>query len=205
MAKAIQFVAGKLKFAAALTKIDRDKVYGFIEVKVNDDKGNPCIMGSLLDDGRTLVLNGATAMKTVDASFNELDKKELKVVYQDGKDAVLVPSSYEAEVNLIETTLDDLFNLEITSVYQLDFEDAAQKKSVSNFLADGKVARFVFNYSADYEGADAILISNADGIFALTGRIIDFPFLENKLAPVATTLVEETVEEEEEGMDFGML
>ena len=161
-------------------------------------------MGSLLDDGRTLVLNGATALKTVDASFNELDKKELKVVYQDGKDAVLVPSSYEGEVSLTEATLDDLFNLEITSVYQLDFEDAAQKKSVSDYLADGKVARFVFNYRSDYEGADAILIANADGIFALTGRIIDFPFLENKLAPVASTLVEETVEEEE-GMDFGML
>jgi len=203
MAKAIQFAAGDLKFSAALTKIDRDKVYGFIEVKVNDEKGNPCSMGSLLDDGRTLVLNGATAIKTVDASFNELDKKVLKVVYQDGKDAVLVPSSYEGEVNLTETSLDDLFNLEITSVYQLDFEDESQKKSVSDYLSDGKVARFVFNYRADYEGADAILISNADGIFALTGRIIDFPYLENKLAPVAATLVEETIEEE--GMDFGML
>ena len=203
MAKAIQFVAGKLKFAAVLTKIDRDKVYGFIEVKVNDDKGNPCVMGSLLDDGRTLVLNGATALKTVDASFNELDKKELKVIYQDGKDAVLVPSSYEGEVNLSQTSLDDLFNLEITSVYQLDFEDASQKNSVSDYLADGKVARFVFNYRADYEGADAILIANADGIFALTGRIIDFPYLENILAPVAANLVEETIEEE--AMDFGML
>jgi hypothetical protein len=160
-------------------------------------------MGSLLDDGRTLVLNGATALKTVDSKFNELDKKELKVVYQDGKDAVLVPSSYEGEVSLTETTLDDLFNLEITSVYQLDFEDAAQKKSVSSYLADGNVARFVFNYRADYEGADAILIANTNGIFALTGRIIDFPYLENKLVPVDTNIVEETIEEE--GMDFGML
>ena len=49
----------------------------------------------------------------------------------------------------------------------------------------------------------AILIANENGIFALTDRIIDFPYLENKLAPVATTLVEATVEEE--GMDFGML
>ena len=38
MAKAIQFNTGKLKFAASLTKVDRDKVYGFIEVKVNDQK-----------------------------------------------------------------------------------------------------------------------------------------------------------------------
>jgi len=203
MAKAIQFNAGKLMFAASLTKVDRDKVYGFIEVKVNDDKGNPCTMGSILDDGKTLILNGATANKTVDASFNELDKKELKVVYQDGKDAVLVPSSYEGEVLLTETSLDDLFNLEVTSVYQLDFEDALQKKSVSDFLASGKVARFLFNYRADYEGADAILIANANGIFALTGRIIDFPFLKNELEPISETLVEQPIEEE--GMDFGML
>jgi hypothetical protein len=203
MAKAIQFNAGKLTFAASLTKVDRDKVYGFIEVKVNDDKGNPCTMGSILDDGKTLILNGATANKTVDASFNELDKKELKVVYQDGKDAVLVPSSYEGEVLLTETSLDDLFNLEVTSVYQLDFEDALQKKSVSDYLASGKVARFLFNYRADYEGADAILIANANGIFALTGRIIDFPFLKNEVEPISETLVEQPIEEE--GMDFGML
>jgi hypothetical protein len=203
MAKAIQFNAGKLTFAASLTKVDRDKVYGFIEVKVNDDKGNPCTMGSILDDGKTLILNGATANKTVDASFNELDKKELKVVYQDGKDAVLVPSSYEGEVLLTETSLDDLFNLEVTSVYQLDFEDDLQKKSVSDYLASGKVARFLFNYRADYEGADAILIANANGIFALTGRIIDFPFLKNEVEPISETLVEQPIEEE--GMDFGML
>ena len=203
MAKAIQFNTGKLKFAASLTKVDRDKVYGFIEVKVNDDKGNPCTMGSLLDDGKTIVLNGATANKTVDASFNELDKKELKVVYLDGKDAVLVPSSYEGEILLTETSLDDLFNLEVTSVYQLDFEDDLQKKLVSDFLASGKVARFLFNYRADYEGADAILIANANGIFALTGRIIDFPFLKNEVEPISETLVEQPIEEE--GMDFGML
>jgi hypothetical protein len=203
MAKAIQFVAGKLKFAASLTKIDRDRVYGFIEVKVNDNEGKPCVMGSLLDDGSTLFLNGATALKTLDSKFNELDKKELRVVYQDGKDAVLVPSSYDGEVSLTETTLDDFFNLEITSVYQLDFEDAAQKKSVSSYLSDVNVARFVFNYRADYEGADAILIANANGIFALTGRIIDFQYLENKLVHVDTNLVEETIEDEE--IDFGML
>jgi hypothetical protein len=203
MAKAIQFNAGKLTFAASLTKVDRDKVYGYIEDKVNDNKGNPCTMGSLLDDGKTIILVGATANKTVDASFNELDKKKLKVVYQDGKDAVLVPSSYDGEVLLTLTSLDDLFNLEVTSVYQLDFEDVLQKKSVSDFLASGKVARFIFNYRADYEGADAILIANTNGIFALTGRIIDFPFLKNELEPISETLIEQPIELEE--MDFGML
>ncbi len=202
MGRAIQFAAGTLKFAAGLTKIDRDKVYGFVELKVQDEKGSACSLGSLLDDGSTLVLNGATALKTVDENNRELDKKTLKVVYQDGSAAVLVPSSYDNEVVLNDATLDDLFNLEITAVYQLDFEDENMKKSVMDHYTNGKVARFVFNYRPDYEGADAILLTNAMGIFVLTGNIIDFPYLENSQVIQVVEAEEEQVEEE---MDFGML
>ena len=46
MAKAIEFVADNLKFSAAITKVDRDKVYGFIELNVKDDLGKPCNLGS---------------------------------------------------------------------------------------------------------------------------------------------------------------
>jgi hypothetical protein len=203
MAKAIEFVADNFKFAAALTKVDRDKVYGFIELKVKDDSAKPCILGSILDDGKTLILNGSTALKTVDAKYNELDKKQLKVVYQNGADAILVPSSFEGAVKLSDASFDDLFNLEIASVYQLEFEDSSALKSASDYLANGKLLRFIFNYRADYEGADAILISNSDGVFALTGRIIEFPFLDNQLSTSVESLFEETVEDEE--MDFGML
>jgi hypothetical protein len=203
MAKAIQFKAGEIKFAATLTKIDRDKVYGFIELKVSDEKGNPCSLGNLLEDGSTIALNGATAMKTVDESNKELDKKSLKVVYQDGKDAVLVPSSYDQEVVLKAASLDDLFNLEITAVYQLGFEDENQKNTTLDYFSDGKVVRFQFNYRQDYEGADAILIANPTGIFALTGSLINFSYLENnQVFQVAE--IEEELEEEGE-LDFGML
>ncbi len=203
MAKAIEFVADNLNFSAAITKVDRDKVYGFIELNVKDDLGKPCNLGSMLDDGKTLVLNGSTALKTVDNKYNELDKKQLKVVYQNGEDAILIPSSFDGEVKLSKASFDDLFNLEITSVYQLDFEDASALKSTSDYLADGKLLRFIFNYRADYEGADAILITNDEGVFALTGRIIEFPFLDNKLSLPVDSIFEETLEDEE--MDFGML
>lgn len=202
MAKAIQFNAGELKFAATLTKIDRDKVYGFVDLVVKDEKGNPCSFGNLLGDGSTIVLNGATAMKTVDEFNKELDKKTLKVVYQDGKDAVLVPSSYDQEVVLQDASLDDLFNLEITAVYQLGFEDENQKTTTLAYFSDGKVARFQFNYRPDYEGADAIIVANQAGIFALTGSIIDFPYLENSQVAQVAEISEEPAEEE---MDFGML
>ncbi len=202
MAKNLTFVIGDEKFLASISKIDRDKVYGYVEEVVTDKEGNACIVGSLLDDGQTLVLSGATALKTVDAKFNEVDKKSVKTVYQDGKDAVLIPSSYDVEIQLRESALDDLFNLEVNTVYQLTWEDATSKLSLLKLLENGKVYQFVFNYRADFEGADALLIAAQDEVFVLTGRMLAFEFLENKSA---APLMEEVVEESEDEMDFGML
>ncbi|MFM2285852.1 MAG: hypothetical protein RLZZ543_1349 [Bacteroidota bacterium] len=193
---------GNLSFAAGLNKVDRDKVYGYVEEVVLDTQGKPCSTGSLLDDGQTLVLSGATALKTVDANNAEVDKKTLKTVYLDGKDATLIPSSYDGEIELAKGDLDDLFNLEVTTVYQLIWEDATSKTAMLNLLEGGNVFQFVFNYRADYEGADALVLSSQNEIFVLTGRMLEFDFLENKSA---TPLVEEFVEESEEEMDFGML
>jgi len=202
MAKNLTFVIGDEKFSAGISKVDRDKVYGYVEEVVTDKEGNLCTVGSLLDDGQTLVLSGATALKTVDAKLNEVDKKTLKTVFQDGKDAVLIPSSYDSEIQLKESGMDDLFNLEVSTVYQLTWEDVASKASLLKLLENGKVFQFVFNYRADYEGADALVIAAQNEVFVLTGRMLSFDFLEKK---TAAPVVEEVIEETEEEMDFGML
>ena len=203
MGKNLSFVIGSEKFEAGITKVDRDKVYGYVEEVVSDKSGNVCSTGNLLDDGQTLILSGSTALKTVDAKFVEQDKKALKTVYIDGTDAVLIPSSYDGEIKLEQASLDDLFNLEITTVYQLTWEDAAGKAAMLKLLENGSVFQFVFNYRADYEGADALVLSSQNEIFVLTGRMLDFEYLENKSA---IPPVEEVAQEEsEEEVDFGML
>ena len=68
-------------------------------------------------------------------------------------------------------------------------------------LENGKLFQFVFNYRADYEGADAIVISALEEVFVLTGRLLSFDYLENKTA-APITVEEDEVEEE---IDFGML
>lgn len=100
-------------------------------------------------------------------------------------------------------TLDDLFNLEVSTVYQLTWEDEGTKAAMKKALEDGKLYRFVFNYRADYEGADAVVIASHNEVFVLTGRMLEFNYLENKIVVV----VEETVQvaQEEEDVDFGML
>ena len=101
-------------------------------------------------------------------------------------------------------TLNDLFNLEITTVYQLVWDDEAAKLDLISYLNTNKVLKFVFNYRADYEGADAVLITAQDQVFALTGKLLEFKFLENKQIIIAEdTENEPTVEED--AMDFGML
>ena len=201
MAKNLTFVIDQQKFAAGIAKVDRNKVYGFVEEVVSDKEGNVCSTANILNDGQTLILSGATAMKTVDANFVEVDKKTLKTIYLDGNDAVLIPSSYDGEIVLKSAHLDDLFNLEVSTVYQLTWEDASSKSTLLKLLENGKLYQFVFNYRADYEGADAIVISAFDEVFVLTGRLLSFEYLENKTAAPITE-VEDEVEEE---IDFGML
>jgi len=202
MVKNLKFNLSGSQLEAAITKVDRDKVYGYVEQIVSDANGNPCTTAALMDDGKTLILSGATALKTVDEQLHELDKKALKTVYMDGSDAVLVPSSYDVEINLQEAGMDDLFNLEVSAVYQLTWDDEAAKSTLLKALEKGNIFRFVFNYRTDYEGADAILLSAQNEVFMLTGRMLQFDYLENKLV-VLEEQAEVTTEEEE--MDFGML
>ena len=203
MAKSITFSIGDKKFQGAINKVDRDKVYGFVEELVTDASGNLCTTGSIMDDGSTIILSGSTALKTVDKNNKEVDKKSLKAVYMDGKDAVLVPSSYDQEVMLQKTIVDYMYNLEVTAVYQMAFEDTGiAKADVLKMLGDDYY-RFVFNYRADYEGADAIMLATANEVFVLTGRLLEFNFLENKNTVVV--LDEETAAETDDSIDFGML
>ena len=142
-------------------------------------------------------------MKTVNTQNTEVDKKTLKTVYMDGKDAILVPSSYEGTIELTRATMDDLFNLEVSAVYQLTWEDANAKKGILKELDGGQLFRFIYNYRADYECADALLLAAQNEVFVLSGRLLDFSYLENKtVAPIAEA---ESTEQEEEDMDFGML
>ena len=204
MGKNIHFVIEGKSWSAGISKVDRNKVYGHVEEIISDSNGELCSVASILEDGQTIIVSGATALKTVDSENKEISKDAIKTVNLDGTDAVLVPSSYDTDAVLTLGTLDDLFNLEITSVYQLVWEDEAAKLDLIAYLGANKVLKFVFNYRADYEGADAVLITAQNQVFVLTGKFLEFQFLENKQVIVLEdTVADATVEED--SMDFGML
>ena len=203
MAKQAIFTFNEKSFEASLTKLDRDKLYGFVEEMVTDDQGRACTMGAMLDDGKTIILSGSTLMKPVDESNREVNKKTLKTVLTDGTDAVLMPSVFDQPVQLEKVNMDWLFDLEVSATYQLTIENADAHNNMLELFKDDAIYRFPFNYRADYDAAEGILLSNGKALFVLSGRLMNFNYLSNTNQLVS--LEEDNLTDEEETIDFGML
>jgi hypothetical protein len=116
---------------------------------------------------------------------------------------VLQPSIFDIETVLEETELDALLDLQVELSYQLSFENDSDKATAISILKTEKAYFFLYNYRADYEAADAYLLSNGKEIFALSGKIVKFEYLDNKTIIPIDEFEEETASDEE--LDFSML
>ena len=67
MARLIKFQIEKQSFDAGIIKVDREKVYGWIETVYSDLNNLTCTTATLLDDGQTLLTSGGVASKTVNS------------------------------------------------------------------------------------------------------------------------------------------
>ena len=203
MARTIKITFKGKTYEPSIQALNRDKLYGFIENMIEDDKGQSCFEGSLLDDGQTLIGKGCSAIKVLDEKGLEVDKKELKAVDVNGKPLNEVLSVFETGITLKEGVMDDLFDLEVDSAYDFNWSDETMKATFLNEIK-GKVFTFDFNYRTDYEGADAVLISNSEGAFILSGRKLEFEFLSNKNQTILAIPELEEEKEEDQEMDFSM-
>lgn len=196
MARNIRFTNGGNTWESGITKVDRNKVYGWVETEIYDSNGGLCSTASLLDDGATLILSGSTALKSVDKNGAEVNKKELKAVHLDGTPAEQIPSVFDAEIALQPADMDALFDLEVKSIYQLSFDDEPVKQDLIATLASGNLFKFDFNYRADYSSDDALLVTAQNEVFILVGKTIEFPYLDNEIVQVIDD--EEEIEEDED-------
>ena len=181
-----------------LTKVDRNKVYGWSEEVYTDKSGNVCNWATLLNDGVTLVSSGGTALKTFNNFGKEVSKSELVAVFNDGELANLISSVFDAESILSnEKTIEDLMNLEVKSVYQLEVLE--NKDLLKTWLSEFKVLYLPFNYRTDYESDDAFILNQGELFFILTGTIKEFQYASLQ----ATPELESDAEESDE-IDFNM-
>jgi len=199
MAKEASFQISGKTFSATLTKLDRDKLYGWVEERYQDRKGNPLSWATLLLDGKTLIAAGGTALKTIGPDGGEVSKSTLKAIMPDGSDALIQKSVYDEPVQLDEShSIEDLMRLEVKSLYQLSVTDGLD--TVKAVLSNSPVLYFKFNYRADYEADDAFIIRQGDHIFIITGMLQEFEYA----LPEKPAVVDVDEEESDSSIDFNM-
>ncbi len=197
MAQTVNFKFNGITSETSLTKLNRDKVYGWSEYVYTDSDNHVCSFLTLLD-GKTFIGQGGMALKSIDSKGNEIDKSTLVAHYEDESVATKYPSVFDSETELsADKTLQDYMSMDVKSVYQLAEVAAELLLAVQTH----KVLYFKFNYRADYEPDDAFLISQGDNLFIIVGKINNFAY--SSLAVIPLDL-EDEAEEASDEIDFNM-
>jgi hypothetical protein len=157
----------------SLTKLDREKLYGRKDRLVVDEQGQACSAAHLTTDGAAVVPPGGCAHAYVDASFDTVERSDLKAVDQDGNLAPVVPSTLGVAQPL-EGPVDARRVLDhvVTAVYELTPEALSPKLATA--LEAGQVFETRFNYREDYADSPCFMLAHERATFALVGSPAQF-------------------------------
>ncbi len=203
MAKALNFKIDNQIYDLEPVKLDRKKLYGWTEKLALDEKEQECNTLSLYPELSMIIPKSGLGQGVVDEEGKWVEKSDMKYVYEDGSDAVLVPSSFDNEIELSQrVSIEYFLDHNITSVYSLQGEEN-HPDFVKSIQENQEIFTFVFNFRADYEGDPAFLIENNGEVFVLIGKKIEFEYI--GLDQFGTLDDEEITEEEDDKFDFSMM
>ena len=203
MARSLILSVDGREFPVQIVKINREDLYGSVEIEAFDEKGKPAELLILAPDGKTLIGKGGTALATLDAKGNSISRTELNVVGANGEELPRVTSSFEQPNELRKAEVDDYLSMIVKSVYSID---AAGEESIGHLvdlLSDGRIYRFPFSYRGGVEYDDAFVIGNGKDAFLVIGKQAAMQF-----AKLGQAAVLEPIEEEEvsaDDLDFDLL
>lgn len=203
MAKPLIFIYQGEQLTFEMSKVDRTRLYGFIEKEARDEQERVCQMARLAGDGHTIFGSGSLTLGSLSPDGLWRESGSLKAVDSEGKVITPVPSTFSAPVPLDTTaSLEDYLSCAIRSVYLLT-GTAGEMEALHAELSAGKIYRFPFSYRGGLEADDGFLLAGADGSLWLalgTKTQLEFVGLDDAVPDA----VEEESEEEEE-MDFSMM
>jgi len=204
MAKPLVFEFRGNSVEAAIEKIDRTKLYGYVETEVQDDTGKRCELATLIGDGHSIVGKGGSAIAYLSADGDWRTRAELRPIDVQGQPITPVKSSFDAPIPLAETaTIDDFLSHNIHLIYQL--LPAAEAPELIEELRSGTIFRFPFSYRGGVEASPGFLLLSAEGVpFLCVGTPTAIEFT----GPTATApVVDEQTDgaEEEDALDFSLV
>jgi len=191
------------EFSVQLKKIDREDLYGSVEIEAFDEKGNPAQLLVLASDGKTLLNKGGTALATVDQKGNSIERPSLKAVNLEGEEIEMVESSFSAPNKLKVADIDDYLSQVVKSIYVLDPDEGGDLKFLLDHLSSGLIYSFPFSYRGGTEYDNAFIIGNKDDAFMVIGKQARFQFAKLNQAARLDSLEEEEVSGDD--IDFDLL
>ena len=173
MAKNLTLSLDGDEFEVVITKLDREDLYGSVEIEAFDEKGKPAVLKVLAADGKTLIEKGGTALETINSKGDSIDRTELKAVDIEGNEIQKVESSFGQVNKLNKTDVDTYLGLVVKSVYILDPPEGADLDLLKDHLSAKQMFSFPFSYRGGLsydtayvlggDGNDAFMVVGKDG------------------------------------------
>ena len=191
------------KFSIGIRKIDREQLYGSIEIEAFDEKKNPATLMVLAADGKTLMDKGGTALATLDEKGNSVERPTLKPVNSKGKPIKPVPSSFEKPNVLKKASAEDYLSQVVKSVYLVLPYGEENIDYIRDHATAGNIYTFPFSYRGGTEYDNAFVIGNKTDVFMIVGKQAEFQFAKLNQAVTLDTIEDEQISGED--IDFDLM
>jgi hypothetical protein len=191
------------EFPVQIVKVNREDLYGSVDIEAFDEKGKPAELLILAPDGKTLIGKGGTALATLDAKGNSISRAELSVVGPKGEELPRVESSFDNPNELRKGEVDDYLSMVVKSVYAIDAVEGESISHLIDLLSDGRLYRFPFSYRGGVEYDDAFVIGNGKDAFLVIGKQAAMQFAKLGQAAVLGPIEEEEISADD--LDFDLL
>ena len=185
------------EFDVRIVKIDREKLYGKVEVEAYDEKGNPAQLLVLAPDGKTLIDKGGTALATVNEDGDSVSRADLVAVDEEGQKIETVPSSFNQVNVLKQSNCRGLF----VSARQERLLDRACRGGDQKYLQDHVSSGLIYNFDFSYRGGteydNAFVLGNRSDAFMVVGKPAELEFVRLNQAVDLDATEEQEVSAEE--------
>ncbi len=189
-------------FPVQMQKIDRDKLYGNIEIEAFDEEGNRAFLQILDVDGKTLIDTGGTSLASLDVDGNSVDRKKLIPITSDGDEVEPVPSSFSAPNLLYESTIDEYLSHTVKSVYLLTPPEGSDFAILDDVRSGNSIYKFDFSYRGGLEYDTAFLVGNEKAVFMIIGSNTTLQFVKLNQPSVLEPVEEQEISGEEIEFDL---
>lgn len=203
MAKPLILSLDGEEFPVKLTKIDRDKLYGSVDIEAFDESGGEVFLRVLAADGKTIIDKGGTALATIDEEGNSIDRKTLIAVSADGEELEPVLSSFSAPNILESATIEEYLSHTVKSVYMIEPAEESDLDLLQSNLSGDKIFKFPFSYRGGVEYDAAFLVENKNDVFMIVGNQASLQFVKLGEAAVLDSIEEQEISGDE--LDFDLL